>query len=495
MHKKIKFQTLQRFDLTDAEELQSGVDAKLSTTLKALDPWIGNFRQGAPLTKVSVISSDSSKIITFGPMKLINGEYDDIIEINQDDIDEGLASIDISSFFSSYNSARNNGTIMPGMYFYAYPLIEDSDTESRQFYNIIEESITSRSVATRSRTRIRILALANSSFSALDANGKYPILLGYVKDANVLSSAGGSAFLPSNFISNTFTQSFYGESMDFDDTGLTNAGERVDFTGIDNLSNANTYQNFKLVFERLRRQLNRIVSYGEFDLDETQTLPIDSKPEYSLQGLKALINDLDDNTDATIQNVQTEALEELRIYYALETEDTGSAVTWSTIELYTSPVRSDVEIFRNFRFYAQNGGTPGTTITSGDMSATEESAILRNLVISLPETYSNKYIAGIHINQIIVDTSNSYNFDTTHNQARYQACVTRVIDGLVFSDDNVVGKNKINYPSEITYYDVAHNEQTVDYGIELLIEPLEVIYRSSPYRVHFEIVINFKSYV
>lgn len=306
-HKKVKFQTLQRFDLKDAEVLQSGVDDKLGTSLKALNVYnTSSLRHGGPIDKVTV-RSVASGVVTFGPIKVLNADANDVIELTQDDVDNGLTQLDISALYQSYISQRNGGIGTTAIHFYAYPLVEDTDVEQREFFSVINNVQETRNVVTRSRTRLTFFALINnSSYYIADENGNQPIYLGKVLDANISSTNSQSPFTPNSFISSNYFKEIYAEGEDWDDTGFPNAGERVDFSGFDNLSDGNTYTGLMLAFKRLERQLNRIVSYGEFDDRDTTVLPLNSKPQYSLQGLNRKVLDLYAQSVITSDSIRNE---------------------------------------------------------------------------------------------------------------------------------------------------------------------------------------------
>lgn len=292
MHKKVKFSTLQRFDLKDANELQQGIDGKVSTLSSALSPWgLSSLRRGGPLDKVSV-QGVSNGIVTFGPMKLVTSETDDVIEMTQDDVDNGLTQIDISAIYNSYVTQVNQGIGLTGIYFYAYPVTEDTDVEVRNFYNVIDDAVESRSVATRSQTKASITANLASSFFLPDVSGNRPIYLGHVDADDISLTNSNSPFNPTNFKSYNHFSPLYGDDSDWDDTALPNAGERVDFPGTDNLTDGNSFSALSLVFKRLERQLNRIVSYGSADPSGTLVLPLNLKPQFSLQGLNQKLVEL-----------------------------------------------------------------------------------------------------------------------------------------------------------------------------------------------------------
>lgn len=298
-HKKIKFSTLQRLDLKDANELQQGVLDRVSTLVKSVDVNNGStLKQGGVLNKQTV-QGVTNGIVTFGPVSAITAEGDDVISLSQDDVDSGLTQLDINAIFSTYVAQINNGVDLGGIYFYAYPLEEDTDVESREFYNTIESSPESRNVPTRSRKRLTFFALIdNSSYSVSDSNGKQPIYLGNVLHDDLILTNTSSPFISSNFKSGNYYDSLFGKGEDWDDTAYTNAGERADFSGQDNLSDGNSFSGLKLIFKRLERQLNRIVSYGSADSDDTTLLPLNYPPQFSLQGLNQKLVSLIANQEA-----------------------------------------------------------------------------------------------------------------------------------------------------------------------------------------------------
>jgi hypothetical protein len=294
MIKKILFQTLQRFDLTDANELQEGVLELVREVTKSIYPFSGGDPKGGPLRAASI--SVNNQEITFGPMTIMTAE-NEIIKIDQDDIDNGFATVDISETYSSYVSANSAGESLTGIYFYAYPLTEQSDNELREFYSNLDNGPVSRNINTRERTRLTFTTSLDASLTTRDANGNRPIFLGYVASSDISVSAGaGAPFSFGDFVSyNYFYPLFgdYGVNTAWDDTTLPNVANNRHISASTGFtpSNLGYGDGFTGPWEKIQRQLHRIISFGSSDSTSTELLSQSAKPKYSLQGLKKEIED------------------------------------------------------------------------------------------------------------------------------------------------------------------------------------------------------------
>lgn len=397
-HKKIKFSTLQRLDLKDANELQQGVLDRVSTLVKAVDVNNGStFKNGGVLTKQTV-QSVANGIVTFGPMNLITAEGDDVITMSQDDVDSGLTQIDINSIFATYMTQVNNGVDLSGIYFYAYPLEEDTDVESREFYNTIESIPENRSVSTRSRKRLTIFALIdNSSYSVSDANGKQPIYLGKVLHDDLILTNTNSPFVASNFKSGNYFDSLWGQGEDWDDTAYTNAGERVDFSGLDNLSDGNTYSGLKLIFKRIERQLNRIVSYGSSDSEDVVVLPLNHPPQFSLQGLNEKFVRLIGTQSTNTSNLESKFATSTVIYTYNRSSGLSSYFFAQDTETQDFAITGDL----NWALALENGtASAGDVFGDLDDNAAAMGDLCTSLVFQLPTSLLGKRIVSINVQTI-----------------------------------------------------------------------------------------------
>jgi|GEM_PF-4658211 len=443
-HKKVKFQTLQRFDLKDAEVLQSGVDDKLGAALKALDPWgTSTFRNGGPVNKITV-QGVSNGVVTFGPMKVITAEADNIIELTQDDVNNGLSQIDISSLHNSYITQANQGLSVNGIHFYAYPLIEDTDVEQREFFSVIDNRQETRTVVTRTRSRLTLFALINnSSYSVADSNGKLPIYLGHVKASNISLTNTNSPFNPTSFLSSNYFDSLYGQGEDWDDTGLPNAGERSDFPGTDNLSTGNTYSGLSLILKRIERQLNRIVSYGSADTDQTLVLPLNSKPQFSLQGLNQKLVSLLGTADSERQALDNKHSVAQATYFY---NQSSGIFNWS---FSVDNDRNDFDIgLEHDYFYAQaRGETLNRSITLfNNIFAQQET--LSTLVITLPESLAGKKIVRVDVIPVCATGDTTSIEKTDLNAVRF----SKTGDSSTYENFNLV--------KEEQWLDVQGNSKT-----------------------------------
>lgn len=397
-HKKIKFTTLQRLDLKDANELQQGVIDKLSTLVKASDVHAPSsaFRNGGVITKQTV-QGVANGVVTFGPMNVITAEADEVISLNQTDVDSGLTQCDISALHATYVTQESQGASLTGIYFYAYPLEEDTDVESREFYNTIESIPENRSVVTRQIKRLNIVALINQpSYSVADANGKQPIYLGKVLHANISLTNSNSPFVPSNFKSGNYFTSLYGDGENWDDTDLPNAGENS-FTGTDNLSDGNSYSGLKLIFQRLERQLNRIASYGTNDRADTETLALNVRPRYSLQGLYREMLYFDNllNTNLTAEITRLDDTRKSATIYYEFLEDPVTGVYSHNSFKSDADNDFDVDLTFNWQLIDDEGRLSfpqSLPAIGGDPIAVQ--MVYSNVVLTLPDAYLGKKIVS-----------------------------------------------------------------------------------------------------
>lgn len=426
MHKKIKFDTLQRFDLKDANELQEGVLNKQSTLTKGFDPHtaLDTLKWGGPLSKVTV-QGVSNGIVTFGPLKVVTAAADSVIGLTQTDVDEGFTQVDISAVYNSFIDQNNNGAGLTGIYFYAYPLIEDSDVESRQFYNIIEAQAEGRNVATRERTRLTFFASIDPSYFVADANGNLPIYLGHVKTADILTNNSSSPFIPTNFKSYNYFGPLYGEGFSWDDTGLPNAGDD-DFSGTDNLSDGNTYSGLRLAFERLRRQLNRIVSYGTNDRADAEVLATDTAPRYSLQGLYREMLFFDNIQNTTLDTL-TNKNKVANVVYVWDFRDLSAGAEYyffQDSDANDFAITGDVDWTNALESSAASAPTDWDSVKT---TAGIAPVIGQAIVLELPSgnlgdriiSVTGSVISPLHVSGIFEDNEAFY--DTSVHWARYSS--------------------------------------------------------------------------
>ena len=85
---------------------------------------------------VSFSGNSNGELIPSGPFAVITNT-DDIIVITQEDIDAGLCTWDYTTVYAAYQDGVRTGSNPTGVYFYAYPVYENTDVENREFYSLM----------------------------------------------------------------------------------------------------------------------------------------------------------------------------------------------------------------------------------------------------------------------------------------------------------------------------------------------------------------------
>lgn len=291
--KKILFETLQRFDLKDAIELQQGVLDKLDGLANASN-WQASqaLKAGGPL---SVITSPgvSDGIVRFSPMVLLTAE-NDILVFNAQDQDDALLQCDISATHADWINSPQTSAI----YIYAYPNYQETDTENREFFSLVDNAPTSRSINTRRSSSITFFSNLDATYNIADANGNMPIRIGYVDAADISTTNTTSPFNPQRFKSRGYFDGTI-NIPDYDDADLPNVANNRDDAVGGYPAGRTEGLGFYTPFKKIEKQLARICSYGTSDSQAATLLTNNNRPPYSLAGLKYLI---DEATTRTNQN-------------------------------------------------------------------------------------------------------------------------------------------------------------------------------------------------
>ena len=175
MIKKILFETLQRFDLKDANELQQGVLDKLEGLANGLNWQLSQaIPAGGPLSRITCVGV-SGGIARFSPMVLLTAEHD-VLVFDSDDQDDARLQCDLSATYATWLDTDRTGAI----YFYAYPKYEEGDTENREFFSLIDNAPSTRAINTRAHLNIEFFANLDASYNIANAEGYLPIRIGYV---------------------------------------------------------------------------------------------------------------------------------------------------------------------------------------------------------------------------------------------------------------------------------------------------------------------------
>ena len=284
MIKKILFETLQRFDLKDANELQQGVLDKLEGLANGFNWQLSqSIPHGAPLSRVRCVGV-ANGIARFSPMVLLTAEHD-VLVFDSEDQDDARLQVDISATYADWlNTDQTND-----MHIYAYPVYEEGDTENREFFSLIDNAPTTRAINTRQRLNIQFFSNLDSSYNLVNAEGYYPIRIGYISAEDLSTTNSSSPFNPTNFKGQGYFDGTI-NIFDYDDSDLPNiANNRDDLVGGFPTSPTEGL-GFYTPWKKIEKQLQRIISYGTADSTDTVLVPNNTRPMYSLQGLKNLID-------------------------------------------------------------------------------------------------------------------------------------------------------------------------------------------------------------
>ena len=284
MIKKILFETLQRFDLKDANELQQGVLDKLEGLANGLNWQLSQaIPAGGPLSRITCVGVTNG-VARFSPMVLLTAEHD-VLVFDSDDQDDARLQADLSSTYATWLDTDRTSAI----YFYAYPSYEEGDTENREFFSLIDNAPSTRPINTRAHLNIEFFSSLDASLNLPNAAGYLPIRIGYVDAADILTNNATSPFIPTNFKSKSYFDNTI-NIFDYDDSDLPNiANSRDDAVGgfpTSRTEGLGLYTPFK----KIEKQLQRIISYGTADDTGTVLVPNNSRPMYSLQGLSRRID-------------------------------------------------------------------------------------------------------------------------------------------------------------------------------------------------------------
>lgn len=316
MIKTINFETLQRFDLKDAMDLQGGVIEKYDELIKAMNPELNDtVNTGYPFAPVTM-QGLSNGILTFNPMLVITGNGD-FIGYNSDDVAAGLTQIDISAIYNQWLGLANtwadpaNPTEAelardPGIYIYAYEAYSNTDSETRDFWSVLDGTAIQRVISTRRSASLNFFASLDQSYNVADANGNYPIRIGYIPSEYISLTNSSSPWTGSRWRSYlVWDQMFDPGGVYSGDNSNPNSAELTD-TVTKDLNDTSSLGNgwgsngsgFGRTFLKIQRWMDRIVQNGTSDPTGTEIIGSGETmvpPKYSLQGLDKRIAEQTEN--------------------------------------------------------------------------------------------------------------------------------------------------------------------------------------------------------
>lgn len=401
MIKKILFETLQRFDLKDANELQEGVLEKLKCLAQGLNINLTEaIPKGAPLSRVTLYGVTDG-VVRFKPMTLLTAEHD-ILCFDEGDADNGILQVDISATYADWLNSQNTG-----IYFYAYPQYEDGDTENREFYSVIDNAPTTRQINTRRLSGITFFANLSSVYNVQNEDGYYPIYIGYVKQEDISTTNSSSPFNPTtewNAIG--YFDSVVDWGDDTDEVDLPNvANNRDDAVGGFPIGQLNG-KGLSTPFHKIEKQLARIVSYGTNDSETTLLLGHQAKPQYSLQGLKKLI---DGNLNVTLRTKFCSGI-------IVMSKAVGDPGVDSYVYSYDSTNDVPLELYFDYRdveLHSPGTVTSDKSLTGGDYANVEKNGIISHINARFggadAADYNNWLVKDINIHPVSLGDTSPYN--------------------------------------------------------------------------------------
>jgi hypothetical protein len=399
MIKKILFETLQRFDLKDANELQEGVLEKLKCLAEGVNINLTEgIPRGGPLSKVSLYGV-SDGVVRFKPMTLLTAEHD-VLCFDQEDVDNGILQVDISAVYADWLAGNQN----TGIYFYAYPQYTDGDTENREFYSVIDNAPTTRQINTRRLSGITFFANLSEVYNIQNEDGYYPIYIGYVKAADISTTNSSSPFNPTTeWNPRGYFDSVVSFGEDTDETDLPNvANNRDDAAGGFPIGDLNG-RGLSTPFHKIERQLARIVSYGTQDSETTNLLGYNQKPEVSLQGLRKLI-------EGNLTTINKTKYVSGMVFYS-------KAVSTLSIVI-TTDSDNDIPLELYFDYKPVDDANPGVvssdkTLTNGLYSSTQVAGILTHINARFggdnAEAYNDWIVKHVEIMPVSLGEEDPYN--------------------------------------------------------------------------------------
>jgi len=406
MIKKILFETLQRFDLKDANELQQGVLNKLKSLANSVNTnRSSSIPQGGPTSVITCVGV-SDGVARFSAMELLTAE-NEALSFDQTDIDNALLQVDMSAAYATHQTLVAGGADPGGIYFYAYPKSEDTDSESREFFSLVDNAPTNRVINTRQQSSIEFIANTAATFNVQNSDGFYPIRIGHVATADILTTNSSSPFIPTNFKSASYYDFTYPQ-IEFDDTSLPNVANNRD-NDVGGYSTTRTEGlGFSTPFKKLERQLNRIVSYGVSDSQATTLLGYNARPLKSLQGLTYEIGEV---SSSNVKNSNKIKRASATIVY----DFTGSSPLVQQVYDNRNEI-AEFAVALDYTWCDTNDSDPNTVApsknafsASGGYTSLQRKQIFSRVIVSMANTYQGYHIRNLNVNFITTEAGGPVN--------------------------------------------------------------------------------------
>lgn len=222
MKNKINFESLQRLDKVDANDLQENIYSQvedltqgmfrssvhgIASVATKLDNAKRNGMHGPiiPIPNVSIDQANNLFTIT-DDFAVVERNSGDVITFDATDRAEGYhvistatAQATVDADTAAYRQNDIEGGGFTALAIFAYPVV-DTKIEARNFFDAGSNTTVSQNTTTRNRTRLSLFAdIYEARKNIKDANGNYPTLIGKWEfgrnEAGIRTDTGGGNFV------------------------------------------------------------------------------------------------------------------------------------------------------------------------------------------------------------------------------------------------------------------------------------------------------------
>jgi len=324
MKNKINFESLQRLDKVDANDLQENIYSQVEDLTQ------GMFRSGihgiasqatkldnakrngmhGPIIPIPSVSIDqANNLFTINDdFAVVERNTGDVITFDATDRAEGshvistaTAQATVDADPPAYRQNDIEGGGFTALAIFAYPVV-DTKTEPRNFFDVGSNATVSQNTTTRNRTRLSLFAdIYEARKNITDANGNYPTLIGKWEfgrnEAGVRTDSGGGNFVlnpvvqwasSAGWISNLVWNWAYPDTLNVmqgtthADRSLPNSGKlpnTITEPGQLRVADGGTAtHDLRLMFKHVQRLIDRIQVAGASD-PTTTDLGVTNNPQ------------------------------------------------------------------------------------------------------------------------------------------------------------------------------------------------------------------------
>ena len=325
MKNKINFESLQRLDKVDANDLQeniysqvedltqgmfrSGIHGIASQATK-LDNAKRNGMHGPIIPIPSVAIDQANGLFTINDdFAVVERNTGDVITFDATDRAEGhhvistataQATVDADGTIARQNDIESGG-LFTALAIFAYPVV-DTKTEPRNFFDVGSNATVSQNTTTRNRTRLSLFAdIYEARKNITDENGNYPTLIGKWEfgrnEDGIRTDTGGGNFTlnpvvqwatSAGWISNLVWNWVLPDTLNVmnttthTDRSLPNSGKLpntiTEPQQLRAMDSGSTTHDLRLMFKHIERLIDRIQVAGASD-PTTTDLGITNNPQ------------------------------------------------------------------------------------------------------------------------------------------------------------------------------------------------------------------------